>query len=386
MARRQRRGWGALRRLPSRRTPGRGRWQASYIGRDNRRHKAPHTFADRISAERWLSEERRLLDGGDWTPPADRDVWAAKGETVAVFGERWIRERRLKPRTRALYESQFKLHIEPVFGAVQVRHLTSERVRAWYAALDADYPRRNSQVYALLKSIMETAVSDGVIAANPCQIKGASYTDRKREPIILTVEELGKLAASDKMPDRYRMLVLLAGWCGLRWGEVIELRRKDISVDGSVLAVSRAVGHRKGQCLISTTKTGKARRVVVPPHIREELVRHLQHHVGPQEDGLLFAPARGGCHLNDKVFADSYYRPALAGVGRTGVTVHMLRHFGGTMAAQVGASVIETMDRLGHTTPAASMRYQKAVDQRAVVIAEALSELAKPKPAAEGGE
>ena len=120
----------------------------------------------------------------------------------------------------------------PDLGDVAVKALTPERVRSWYAGLDAAYPTRNGQVYALLKSIMATAVSDRVVAVNPCQIKVATNVNRKREPVILTVEELANLASSDKLPDRYRVLVLLAAWCGLRWGEVIELRRRDVGADG----------------------------------------------------------------------------------------------------------------------------------------------------------
>jgi integrase len=231
----------------------------------------------------------------------------------------------------------------------------------------------------LLHAILGTAVKDGALAANPCQIERAMNTARKREPIILTVPELAALAASDKMPERYKPLVLLSAWCGLRWGEVIELRRRDIGAWCETLSVARAVTHHGG-CRIDTPKSGKARPVVVPPHIRAPLKHHLDAYVGHNDDALLFTPVRGGCHLNDKVFADSYYRPALTSIGREGVTVHMLRHFGGTMTARVGGTVAETMRRLGHSTVKASMVYQAAVDERDVVIAEKLSKLATGEP------
>jgi integrase len=376
VAQRQRRGWGHIRRLPSRRTPGRGRYQASYIGRDNLRHIAPHTFADRISAERWLAEERRLRDSEEWTTPAQRDAqrWTA-GETLAEFGTRWIAERNVKPRTRALYESQFGLHIAPDLGDVPIRHLTAERVRGWYARLDSKHARRNSQVYGLLHAIVGTAVKDGVLATNPCQIERAMNTTRKREPTILLVPEVAALADSDKMPEQYKPLVLLAAWCGLRWGEVIELRRRDVGAGCEVITVARAVTHHGG-CRIDTPKSGKARTVVVPPHIRAVVKHHLDAYVGPGDDELLFSPARGGCHLNDKVFADSYYRPALASIGREGVTMHMLRHFAGTQTARV-ANLVETMTRLGHSTSKASLLYQQQVSGRDVEIADALSKLAE---------
>jgi integrase len=293
---------------------------------------------------------------------------------VAAYGARWIAERNLKPRTRALYKSQFASHIEPELGPVPVRHVTAERVRGWYAALDKNHPRRNSQVYGLLHAVMGTAVKDGVLPANPCQIERAMNTVRKREPKILSVPQVAELAG--KMPERYGLLVLLAAWCGLRWGEVSELRRRDVGADGATLTIARAVTHH-GCCRIDTPKTGKARMVVVPPHIRPAIQHHLHTYVAPGDDALLFTPARGGCHVNDKVFADSYFRPALAAIGTEGVTMHMLRHFAGSTTARV-ANLPETMARLGHSTAKASLLYQQQVSGRDVEIAVALSKLAEP--------
>jgi hypothetical protein len=91
---------------------------------------------------------------------------------------------------------------------------------------------------------------------------------------------------------------------------------------------------------------------------------------------LLFVPVRGGCHLDNKTFADSYLKPALKSIARETATHHHLRHFAGTMTARVGGSVSETMARLGHSTSRASLMYQAAVDERQAVIAEALSALA----------
>ncbi len=64
---------------------------------------------------------------------------------------------------------------------------------------------------------------------------------------------------------------------------------------------------------------------------------------------MLFTPARGGCHVNDRVFAKDMFKPALASIGRDDMRVHDLRHFAGTMTAQVG-NLVETMARLRHST------------------------------------
>ena len=126
--------------------------------------------------------------------------------------------------------------------------------------------------------------------------------------------------------------MLICAWCGLRWGEVSELRRKDVSADASVLAVARAVTRRDKQYRVDTPKSGLGRAVVIPPHIREGIRAHLENNVGPAPDALLFPLARGG-HLNDRVFCREYMAKALKSLGREGVRVHdltaLLGHRGG---------------------------------------------------------
>ena len=176
-------------------------------------------------------------------------------------------------------------------------------------------------------------------------------------------------------PQRLRALVLICAWCGLRWGEVSELRRKDVSGDASVLSVARAVTRRDKQYRVDTPKSGLGRAVVIPPHIREDIRAHLEDNVGPEPDALLF-PSAHGAHLNDRVFSREYMAKALKAIGREGVRVHDLRHFSGTQVARVG-NLVETMAHLGHSTAHASLKYQHLVSGRAAEIAEALSKLAE---------
>jgi len=358
------RGWGHIRRLPSK------RFQASYHHQGGR-HKAAMTFTARIDAEGWLSNERRLIELGTWTPPAVRAA-AKKAEVLTLnkFGSRWIAERPLKPRTRQEYLKLWKGPIAPLVDYA-LGGITTEVVRSWFSGLNASTPNQNSKAYSLLHSVFSTAVLDGLLVSNPCQIKGAMNTKRVREPVILNVDEIGLLAAA--MPEHIRALPLISAWCGLRWGEVIELRRKDFDAGIETICVARAVTH-EGGCRIDTTKSGRVRNVVIPPHIRADIKHHLDNYVGAQPDSLLFVPSKGGCHLNDSVFMRSYFRPALKSIGRQGVRIHDLRHFTGTTTARV-ANLRETMDRLGHSTVNASMRYQQIANGRDVEVAYALSAL-----------
>ena len=236
--------------------------------------------------------------------------------------------------------------------------------------LGTDHSRRNSHAYGLLHAICATAVSDGLIVSNPRTITGVMNPPRQRDPAILSVAEVAALADAIK-PDRVKALVLLSAWCGVRWGEVIELRRKDIGKGAEVVMVSRAASHRGKGCRVDMPKSGKARAVVVPPHIREDLKEHLARYVDKEPDPLVFPALRYACHFNDSVFAKHFAKA----VGRDDVRIHDLRHFAGTQAARVG-SVTEVMDRLGHSTPRASLMYQGLASGRAREVADALSALA----------
>jgi integrase len=359
-----RRAWGWIRRLESR------RWQASYVGPDLLRHYAPGTYGARMDAEHWLSGERRLIDQGIWTSPKQRAArQKAKTLTLGEYADKWIEQRNIKPSTTIEYKRLMAGPLEQL-GRVELRNISAETVRSWFASLP-DTPRRNSHAYGLLHAVCATAVSpDELIAANPCVVKGVMNPPHRREPVILTVGELA--AAADTIrPERLRCLVLISAWCGLRWGEVIELKRKDIGKGCEVIFVSRAATHRDKGCRVDMPKSGKARAVVVPPHIREDLKEHLARHVDKGPDSLVFPALRYACHFNDSVFAKHFAKA----VGRDDVRIHDLRHFAGTQAARVG-SVTEVMDRLGHSTPRASLMYQGLASGRARELAAALSELA----------
>jgi len=378
------RGWGHIRRLPS------GNLQASYIGPDGHRHTAPVTYSNtklgKVRAEGWLADERSRIEGKEWTPPKERAAArAARAISLADYGTTWIAERRLKPRSRLLYESQFKNHIKDSLGRLEITAVTPERVRTWYAKLGTEHARRNSQVYGLLHSIMNTAITDKLVLVNPCQLTGAMNVQAKRTPVILTIPEMATLAAT--VPENLKALVLLKAWCAMRWSEVIELRRKDFDNDAEVVFIGRGATHRKDPkkpsesgCHVDTSKSVKPRTLVIPEHIRADVKHHLDVFVAKDAEALMFKPHKGGCHLNDRVFTDSYFNPALATLGRDGVkkprpTIHHLRHFGGTMNARVG-SLVENMARMGHSTVKASLIYQSVVSTRDAEMAAALSELA----------
>ncbi|NKR79997.1 tyrosine-type recombinase/integrase [Rhodococcus hoagii] len=362
---RRRRSWGTIKKLPS------GRYRPEYTGPDgivycSSEHGKPATYSARIDAEHWLTDVRRSIDLEKWRPPGAEKV---RGLTLREYSKTWLADRTLTPRTRALYEDLLRLHVNPVLGDQLLVQISPAAVRAWHSGLQTGSTRK-AHAYSLLHAIMATAVADEVINANPCRIRAAMTTKRKRDITLLTADELHVLA--DEMPEALRAAVLLLGWCGLRSGEMKELRRKDMAADGSVIRVERAVTYRSGVTAVGSTKGKAGRTVTVPPHIRAEVLEHLERHVSPSRDALLFTGTGERGHITDWDFRKPFKKAAKE-IGKPELRIHDLRHVGAVLAAQAGATTAELMGRIGHTTPAMALRYQHVAAGRDAEIAAEMS-------------
>jgi len=363
------RGFGLLRRLPSK------RWQASYVGPDTLRHNAPSTFVAKIDGEAWLAAESRMIERGTWMAPADRGSPAVAALTFGAYAATWLAGRTLKPRTRELYGSLLARRILPTLAPVALTAITPSLVRRWYADQGSTAPTATSHAYGLLKAILATAVADEHLAANPCRVRGAGSSRRVHKIRPATLTELDQLVAA--MPDHYRLLILLAAWTGLRFGELTELRRGDVDIDNGVLRVRRAVAHVAGVGPVvgSPKSDAGVRDVFVPPHLGPLVREHLRSQIRGGRNGLLFPAADGTSHLAPSSLYRRW-RPARIAAGRPDLRFHDLRHTGAVLAASTGASLSELMTRLGHSTPAAALQYQHTAGGRDRQIAEALSVLA----------
>lgn len=360
--------FGNVRELPS------GRFQARYtIPGTERTVKAPVTFDGRGDAEAWLAVKRSAYVLGTTYP----ETQAATIPTFEDHAAEWLAGRELTPRTRHEYLKLLEQHIEPTFAGVKVDKITQQAVRAWHVKLGTlTGPTRRAHAYALLRSIMQGAVVDGLAPANPCQIRGASHAKRAKQIKPATLEELATIVAN--MPDRLRLMALFASWCALRFGETAELRRKDIDVRRAVIHVRRGVTRVDGGHHVGPPKsTAGIRDVAVPPHLMPAVKGHLKHHVAADKEALLF-PAPSGGHLSTASLYDYFY-PARKAAGREDLRWHDLRHTGAVLAASTGATLAELMARLGHSSPGMALKYQHAAADRDRDIAAALSEIAGKK-------
>lgn len=369
---RTRRGFGYVRRLPSK------KYQASYIGPDLVRHSAPSTFATKGDAEAWLSAERLLISLDAWIP-AELRRERAKANRPVRFGEYaeiWLKDRDLKPRTRSHYAALLEKQLNP-WALATIKEMRPEMVREWHTNLDPTRPTLRAHSYGLLRAILSTAVDDGLIAANPCHIRGGSTSKKVHKTKPATLSELETLVQS--MPDHFQLMTLLASWCAMRFGELVELRRKDIDAIQGIIHIRRGAVRVNGEVLIGVPKSEAGiRDVALPPHLLPSLKKHLRDHVSSGKDALLFPAADGVSTLHPSTL-HTWFDKARIEAGRPDLRFHDLRHTGAVLAASTGATLAELMGRLGHSTAGAALRYQHAAEGRDQIIANALSDLAEGK-------
>jgi integrase len=364
--------FGAVETLPS------GRYRARYRGPGGRRYTAPTLFLTKKDARAWLSLRQADIIKGKWMPPGADEAPRHK-LTFKTYADTWLEHRDLKPRTHEHYRELLDDKILPKFGPLPIASITADDVRAWHAKLGKDgTPTMRAHAYGLLRTIMGTAASDGKIAANPCVIRGAGSAKRVHKIRPASLDEIEVIAR--EMPEQYRAMVLLAAWCALRFGELTELRRRDLHLDEGegVVRIERAVVRVEDGFQVTTPKNDAGvRDVHVPPHLLPVLQAHLDKFVADDKDALLF-PAQHGGHLAPATLYRRFYT-ARDKAKRPDLRWHDLRHSGAVLAAATGATLAELMGRLGHSTPAAAMRYQHAAQGRDRQIAALLSKLVEPK-------
>jgi integrase len=360
-----RRDFGTIRPLPS------GSFQARYTDRNGRTQA--RSFDTRRKAAEHLAEAQSDLSRGRWQDPTQAR------RKLADYGQEWLDSRvDLKPTTRQQYAGTLRRHVLPHLGGYALEELTSARVRSWYAALArSTSPTPTRQAYALLRTILNSAVDDEILLRNPCRIRGAGVAHSAERPIA-TLAQVDALA--EAVYPRYRALVLMAAWTGARWGELIALTRDRLDLTTGQMRIDRqyvllkAEQDQPARVVLQSPKTAAGRRTVhVPPHLLPTIAAHLLEHVPPGCD-LVF-PNDKGEPLHRGSFTTVWHR-ARERAGLPGFHFHDLRHTGNTLAATTGASTRELMARMGHASMRAAVLYQHATSERDQQLAEALSALA----------
>ncbi len=265
----------------------------------------------------------------------------------------------------------------PVLGKLAVSDIQEGTVRRWRKSLlDSGVgPVTVAKAYRLLKAIMNTAVDDGLRKRNPCRIDGAGQEHSPERP-VLTVAQIFALA--DAFTERrYRLLILLAVFCSLCWGERAALARYCVDTNAGIISVRASVVElARGPLVTGPPKSAAGRRdVVVPAFLLPDVIAHLEAFTAGDPRALVFTGPKGA-QLRRSNFSGPWSK-ATAVAGLEGFHFHDLRHTGNVLAGEAGVTLRELMDLMGHASTRAALIYQYRTTQRDKIIADEISRRAK---------
>ncbi|MGB8380436.1 MAG: site-specific integrase [Dermatophilaceae bacterium] len=322
-----------------------GRWRARFRDTTGREH-AKH-FTRKVDAERWVTANMAQRDRGEWLDP-DRGR-----ATVGELAPTWLASKQLKPTSVASYESLWRTVVKPRWTTTPIRDITYTAVVQWVAHLiDGGLSAsRSSQALLVLKQILDLAVLDGRLSRNVAKQVSAPRA-RPAKQRYLTHEQAHQLANEcGRRHDRYRTLILLLAYTGLRWGEARALRRRHLDPDTGLLQIVDNIPTGYTTKDTDSPKSNRARVVPLPGFLRNEIEALAN---GLDEGDLLVANTAGTL-LNASNFRRNVFDPAVQRLGLTPLTPHDLRHTAASLAISAGASVVAVQTMLGHATPAITL-------------------------------
>jgi integrase len=343
-------------------------WEVRY--RDPNKKDRSKTFATKGRAEAFAAAIETDIGRGEFLDPR------LGKKTLGDWAQEWLSARgtELKPKTSEGYESLFNSHILPTLGdtsMAQIRPLDVQQLLAGMRKRGLSRSRLR-QTRQLLSMVLNAAVDNGYIARNPVPREKLGGRDPRRDQHPLTFEEVH--AVANEVPDRYRALIYVLAYGGLRWGEAAALRRGRCNLLRNRIDVREAVSEVKGGLHYGPPKTHQNRTVVIPEPVKEILAEHLAQFVPRSSNALVFTTEADG-HVWIGNFRRDVWWPALEAAGISdAVTIKDLRHTCASLMHKAGRSAKEVKEQLGHSTIAMTLdTYTHLFDEGRDEAAEAMA-------------
>ena len=358
-----------------------GNWQVRYTDPHGQR-RAAGTFQRKSDAEQALARVLTAIENNTWSVLDDTTADGLDPKKVTLRqASKLYTENRVNRQGRALSwntAAEYPRLIDRVLTALAdkpLRSITSRDIERWWSNTYQDTPAQASKAYTHLKSVMKYALKRRWIRENPCDIEGASNYRPPVEPEIPTEVEVALMLELADQP--MRTVIALAAHCGLRKGEILELRRKDLTTqeepDGTSwlwINITRAVvWEGENNPKVSPPKTpGSVRSLPAGKKTGAEqiLLERLQE-IPEHPDTLLVSRDQAGkAHWGESML-NPRWRKLRAQAGYGG-RFHALRAYHSTWYRQQGATDKETMARLGHTTSRVALRYQRTTGRETSLL------------------
>jgi integrase len=311
------------------------------------RGRPPVGYYTKRLAEGWLDEVLNQIRRG--TLPGLVKTGATFADAASEFLRHAEHDRQLKPSTLRGYRSVLNARLLPAFGERPIEQISSEEVEGWRAQLDGLSNNSKNHILLLLHGIFARACKVYRLPVNPVSAVERHPVRLSGDIEVFSPEEIFALVRAAES-EQDGALFLTAAFTGLRLGELIALRWRDVDLANSVLRVraSFTVG------VLTAPKSGKVRSVPLAPDVAQALVKLAERELFTGEDDLVFS-SLAGSHLDDSALRRRYKR-ALQKAGLRQLRFHDLRHtFGTRMIAK--ADIRRVQEWMGHADVQTTMRY-----------------------------
>jgi integrase len=328
---------------------GDGRWQAR-VTLDDGRRKA---FYGKTRAETAAKLHAALRDRERGLPVV------AEKQTLGQFLALWLDMVKddLKPRTWKRYNELMMLHVVPLLGTVRLAKLQPQHLQQLYVAKRAENlsPTTVHHVATVLHGALKKAERLGLVARNVSEMVDTPRMAR-REMQVLDREQARRLLEAVRN-DHWEALYVLALHTGMREGELLALRWRDLNLAKGTLQVrSSLYWTKESGYKLDAPKTASSRRPIkLDPRVVEILGRHKARQaevrlaLGPAwEDQDLVLPNAVGRPMDAMNLLHYHFYPLLKRAGLPRVRFHDLRHTAATIMLGEGINPKVVSERLGH--------------------------------------
>ncbi|MGH2625626.1 MAG: tyrosine-type recombinase/integrase [Anaerolineales bacterium] len=310
-------------------------------GKERRRWHAAGTR--KADADKLVTELVKRRNDGEYRPPEKMLL----GDYLI---RKWLpaQRARLRPSTFDSYERNITLHVLPRLGNVALQQLTPEDLDGFYAELLASGRRDGAgglshktvrYIHGMLHKALSDAQRKGTVLRNPAALADPPKLSsaKKRDMLVWTAGQLR--AFLDGIDgDRSYPPFFLAAHTGMRRGEVLGLRWRDVDLDRARLSIRQAVISVAYEIKVSDVKTGTGRRTinldartvdVLKVWRKAALAERVL--IGPAfNDNDLVFPRPDGAPTHPDAFSQTFDR-AVTRLGLPVITLHDLRHTHATL-------------------------------------------------------
>jgi integrase len=332
------------------------------LGKDSfgkRRTACVTVRGTRKDAERELT---RLLRAVDTQEHVD-----ATGVTLRRWFEAWLDTVRVEisPKAHERYSEIVRCYLIPPLGAIRVQKLTATKIQEVYNGLhrrDGEplSPSTRRYIHVILKVALTRAVEQNVLVRNPADVVRPPRVERK-EITTHTVEQSARLLSSIRHMHVY-WPILLAVTTGMRRGEVLAIRWRNVDLERGIARVVQSLEQTKEGLRFKDVKTHCNRAINLPPFVVEEFRRFKLHQaeqllrIGVRQTGETLVCCReDGEPKQPRSLTHEFSHL----IGRLAdlppIRLHDLRHSHATQLLVDGVHPKIAQERLGHSTITTTM-------------------------------